>query len=325
MRKRVTALAVAATALTLTAAAAQQVPAPQAPTPTSPANDPDDGGRIVGGNPAGPDNVWQVEIFSTYRYTPADVGKDTAKRANGWFLAGQGENQRAHKCGGVYIGDNWILTAAHCLTEVAGDPLTTRMIRMGTRDLTAKGTVYKIERAVIHLDFDANAAPPLNDIALIRVDGNVIATKIRLLGDVAGDRPVGPGDNLRVTGWGYRKPRLVGATSLAADNTPNPPSPLLYQVNLTPKSAGCAAPAGYTDKMICAVGIKAGDDSCNGDSGGPMTHAQGKIRVLVGLVSWGLGCAQKGNPGVYTAVLAYRDWIVRAKAQSVAGTLNRIR
>ena len=76
--------------------------------------------------------------------------------------------------------------------------------------------------------------------------------------------------------------------------------------------------------MICATALKAGEDSCNGDSGGPMTRAAGaKARVLVGLVSWGRGCAQAGKPGIYTAVGGYRDWIAKAKAASKADTIIR--
>ncbi len=300
-------------AMLLTGAAPQDAPPPA-----------DDDTRIVGGSPAGPDNPWQVEIFSTALYSAADLANDRAKGAGGLFLSDQTPQQRAHRCGGVYIGDNWILTAAHCLTEVAGDPLETRRIRMGTRDLTRPGTIYRIERAVIHAGFTGEANPPPNDIALIRVDGKPVATPIRLLGDAATDRPVSPGDNLRVTGWGFRKARAEGARSLAVDNTPNPPSPLLYQVNLTPRSAGCEAPSAFAAKMICAGAIKAGEDSCNGDSGGPMTRALGpRTRILVGLVSWGRGCAQAGKPGVYTAVAGYRDWIARAKTASKPRKLIR--
>ena len=312
--KRAAAYAAAIGALMLATAAAQQAPVPQD------TEDPDDGGRIVGGSKAGPDNPWQVEIFSTARYDTKDLADDRAKAANGWFLSGQTPRQRAHKCGGVYIGDNWILTAAHCLTKVQGNPLETRLVRMGTLNLTIPGRIYQIERAVIHRGYDESKGPPPNDIALIRVDGDVVAKPIRLLGDAPGDAPVARGDNLRVTGWGNRKAVTEGVRSAA----PNPPSPELYQVNLTPATTDCEVPAGYEAKMICATAFRAGEDSCNGDSGGPMTRAAGpKARVLVGLVSWGRGCAQKGKPGIYTAVAGYRDWIVKAKAASKPDAVTR--
>jgi trypsin len=52
----------------------------------------------------------------------------------------------------------------------------------------------------------------------------------------------------------------------------------------------------FSDYMFC--GGRAGRDSCQGDSGGPVV-ANG---LLVGVVSWGEGCACPGYPGIYASV-----------------------
>lgn len=64
-------------------------------------------------------------------------------------------------------------------------------------------------------------------------------------------------------------------------------------------------------------------DSCNGDSGGPMTRLIGKQRVLVGLVSWGRGCGIPGVPGIYTRVAAYLPWIESTRRLSRPGVMDR--
>lgn len=58
-----------------------------------------------------------------------------------------------------------------------------------------------------------------------------------------------------------------------------------------------------SDDMFCAG--RAGRDSCSGDSGGPVV-ANG---LLVGVVSWGEGCAHPGYPGIYASVEKLRKWI----------------
>lgn len=60
-----------------------------------------------------------------------------------------------------------------------------------------------------------------------------------------------------------------------------------------------------TERMFCAGFIDGGVDSCQGDSGGPVQQ-NGK---LVGIVSWGIGCAKAFYPGVYTDVPHLRDWV----------------
>ena len=85
--------------------------------------------------------------------------------------------------------------------------------------------------------------------------------------------------------------------------------------------------AGYdyavTGVMLCAGGEKGrwctmnrqciyfllGKDGCQGDSGGPLTQETGGQHSLVGVVSWGEGCAKAGLPGVYTNVGAMKNWV----------------
>ena len=51
-------------------------------------------------------------------------------------------------------------------------------------------------------------------------------------------------------------------------------------------------------------------DTCQGDSGGPlMMFTSSRQWVLVGLTSFGEGCAKPQFSGVYTRVAPYESWI----------------
>ncbi|EPB69444.1 trypsin [Ancylostoma ceylanicum] len=68
--------------------------------------------------------------------------------------------------------------------------------------------------------------------------------------------------------------------------------------------------SGWGSMGLCEFDIAGGVDSCQGDSGGPLACQNGNgPYVLAGVISWGDGCAQKGQPGIYTMVAPYLTWI----------------
>jgi secreted trypsin-like serine protease len=64
------------------------------------------------------------------------------------------------------------------------------------------------------------------------------------------------------------------------------------------------------ESVICAGLRKGGKDTCNGDSGGPLVRFNRHgVPFLHGITSWGEGCARPLQPGVYTRVSHYANWI----------------
>lgn len=296
-----------------------------------------DDARIVGGFRAPEGSApWQAELYSIYDKTAEEIATDKAlpdSDPNKKFYADKAKWELAHRCGGAYIGDMWVVTAAHCFNNVA-EPLKDRRVRLGTQDLSTGGTTYRIERVVIHKGYDSSAKQ--HDIALVRIapdsstrpDVTAKLVAIRILGDKAGDRPLSDYDRVSVTGWGLTGARAADAHgALGREGEVLHASAALMQVDLSniPQSKCETEYKGFLGAgVICAGSNTPGKDSCTGDSGGPLTRAQGRDeRVLVGVVSWGKGCALPGIPGIYTNVPEHRGWIDAARKSAPGGKVSR--
>ena len=346
-------------ALVASSSAGRAQPLPVDPETAVPAgvladDEQDYDGRIVGGVRALAGSApWQAEIYSTYVFQDKDITDDTrtpiSQRS---FLAQKQGWERHHRCGGAYIGDDWVLSAAHCFVGVQGNVIRDWRIRLGTQTLgdPDAGITFAIDKLAYHRDFK-NGVPYPHDIALIHIvkdsktrrDPAAVYTAIRPMN--AADGSIKAYESLRVTGWGRTKPRTEQSHGIARDGTINHASPTLLQVDLKLQNAACTKVSDYarvsTEKTVCAGDEIAGaqfleravtslalpaallnrtvKDTCNGDSGGPMTAVRGRERVLVGLVSWGKGCGQAGVPGIYTRVSEFAAWIATAKATAPVG------
>ena len=302
------------------------------------AQDAPDDSRIVGGFRAPEGSApWQAELYSIHDKTAAEIDADRAlpnSDPNKRFFAEKPKWELAHRCGGAYIGDMWVVTAAHCFNDVA-EPLKDRRVRLGTQDLSIGGATYRIERVVIHMGYDRRTKQ--HDIALARIApdaGSPAAitaglVPIRILGDKPTDRPLADHDRVSVTGWGLTGGRdATSRGSLDREGKVLHASAALMQVDLSnlPQSQCEAQYSGFLGAgVICAGSSTPGKDSCTGDSGGPLTRAQGRNeRVLVGVVSWGKGCALPGVPGIYTNVPHHRSWIEAARKSAAPGKVSRL-
>ena len=70
-----------------------------------------------------------------------------------------------------------------------------------------------------------------------------------------------------------------------------------------------AFPNQLDDTMLCAGTRFGGVDACQGDSGGPLVCEFSGRWFLVGITSWGRGCAAPNTYGVYANVRVFLPWI----------------
>uniref|UniRef100_T1HL65 Peptidase S1 domain-containing protein n=1 Tax=Rhodnius prolixus TaxID=13249 RepID=T1HL65_RHOPR len=210
-----------------------------------------------------------------------------------------------HKCGAALLNENWAITAAHCVENV---PPSDLLLRLGEHDLSTEEEPYgyqerRVQIVASHPQFDPRTFE--YDLALLRFYEPVTFQPNIIPVCVPEDDTNFVGSLAFVTGWGrlYEDgplPSILQEVSVPVIN--NTLCETMYRA------------AGYIEHIpeifICAGWKKGGFDSCEGDSGGPMVIQRPDRRwLLAGVISWGIGCAEPNQPGVYTRISQFRHWI----------------
>lgn len=235
-------------------------------------------GDIVGGTVAAPGAwPWQVAI----------IDPDAPNTYLGQY------------CGGSLIDPEWVVTAAHCVTDEQRQPLRSQALRvgLGIHDLEDPGDqIVTVSQVIVHPVYATPDDPRPGDIALLRLSEPArLGPRVRTVDLVAStaDPAIQAGRRATITGWG-----MVDDGSFPS---------LLHQAEVPiVETARCDTDA----SELCAGDL--GHDTCYGDSGGPLVVGSGSgAWRLAGLTSAGTTgvCGGPDNYTTYTSIPHYGDWI----------------
>ncbi|XP_072020742.1 serine protease 30-like [Amphiura filiformis] len=233
-------------------------------------------------------------------------GKVSEHGQSPWMVMFWSKYLRKPVCGGVLLNQRWIVTAAHCFSPPRGlnssdtDSFEIRLGEHSTTDDDGTEVIVGLKTVIINPNFDKDTYD--SDIALLKLRQPVTYTDyispLCIPSKLQMQRFLRPGKNGFVTGWG------------AIDETGDY-SRDFKRVRLSIVSQQFCANAHQryiiTSNMFCAEATDR--DACKGDSGGPFAIKDGSQWYLVGLVSWGIGCARPRLPAVYTRVQPFNQWI----------------
>ncbi|XP_071824221.1 chymotrypsin-like protease CTRL-1 [Apostichopus japonicus] len=237
------------------------------------------------------------------------IGGHDAERGSAPWMARLLLNGRFF-CAGSLIDRQWVVTTAACFLFHNNIRASQLNVTLGDHDtLTDEdGQIsVRVEAFYTHEEFDLDTYN--NDIALIKLVTPLqrYSSYVRpiCLANTTIDRDLlVPGVSGQINGWGAMTEG--GAASVNLQEVKIPLTPFS-----TCKEYFRQQEYVVTRNMFFAGYERGGADSCRGDSGGPYVMKKGSRWVLMGIISWGVGCGRPGSYGVYTRYSKYHEWVTR--------------
>ncbi|KAM0197248.1 hypothetical protein ACHAPA_004127 [Fusarium lateritium] len=197
-------------------------------------------------------------------------------------------------CGGTLINANTVMTAAHCTQGQSASAFT---IRAGSLSRTTGGVTSRVSSIRANPSFSGSTLD--GDVALLKLSTPIqTSSTISYARLAASGSDPAAGAQLTVAGW--------GTTSQGSATSPVQLRKVVVPVISRTSCRASYGTSAVTNNMFCAGFTQGGKDSCQGDSGGPIADSS---NTVVGIVSWGEGCAQPNAPGVYSRVGTLRTFI----------------